>query len=252
MNSHCTLSFCVATPKLRIHGSGLNERSTTPDSSRASASHLGASRCAGTRVVRAGCRRLDRQTVVFQVGPDDGLGLALEWSEPSDEGFRAFKRGPRYAAGYRRGPQAWDLDHDETPEEIKRLAERACVALSQSLEDTRIREPEDALTSLPSTQTVQFAKDAVTHWLANRLKVGEEMTQGWRLQEVYPHGLAELAIAFEHDQHSFTPRLKLRLRDDDSQPPFELGGWTSPTHSPTASWTMVVVLSTRLWLPSLA
>ena len=79
-------------------------------------------------VVR-GIRRLDHRTVMLDVGPEEGPGIALEWIEPAGEDVQSFLDGDVYAVAYRRAPDAWDLDADDTPEDVKRWAAAACKAL---------------------------------------------------------------------------------------------------------------------------
>ncbi|MCB9729774.1 MAG: radical SAM protein [Deltaproteobacteria bacterium] len=159
-----------------------------------------------------GIRRLDARAVVLDVGPPSGQGVALEWCEPAGEPVQAFLEGDAYAVGYRRAPGNWDLDDAETPSEIKRAAAAMCHALAHASRALRLRTEE-----APSEAGEEVALQAEPFgvWLARRLAVGDAVWEGWRLAEIYPHGIAELAVAFEHPEDTLAPRLKVRLRDDE-------------------------------------
>jgi hypothetical protein len=156
-------------------------------------------------------RRVDGRTVVLELGPDDGKGIALEWTEHEDQAVPAFIRGEIYAVGYRNAPSAWDVDDADTPEAVKQTAARACQALSDAPAIVRLCEPE--VTTEPERR-VRFDAVEVGQWLFERMGLGDELKNGWRLTEVYPHGRHEIAVAFAKERQRYEPRLKLRLRDD--------------------------------------
>ncbi len=197
-----------------------------------------------SEAVPVGCRvravrRSDHRSVVLDVdvvgaeGPNtagpgaDGravvggaLGepfVAIEWTEiGGDTDVRAFVTGPVFAVGYRRAPGAWDLDDAATPEAVKRAAVAACEALSRAPRLVTLRSTEPVAAS--SDTTVVFDAAGVQGWLAARLKVGAELVDGWRLTEVYPWRVDELALTFERPGAHWQPRLKLRRRGADAQP----------------------------------
>ena len=76
-------------------------------------------------------RRVTKRTVVLEVGPSEGKGIALEWTEHEGQDVPAFVRGDTYAVGYRNAPSAWDVDDLETPEAVKRAAEPAKRSLKR-------------------------------------------------------------------------------------------------------------------------
>jgi hypothetical protein len=158
-----------------------------------------------------GIRRLDARAVVLDVGPPDGQGVALEWCEPAGEPVQAFLRGDAYAVGYRRAPGNWDLDDAETPADIKRAAASMCHALAHAARALALRT--DAAPEAP-VRELDFSAQPFAEWLAPALAVGDPVWGGWTLAEIYPHGLAELAVAFAMDGDPLAPRLKVRLRDD--------------------------------------
>ncbi len=78
-------------------------------------------------------RRRDPRCVDVVLRPEepDAPGLCVEWVQPEPGGSApAFRRGPRYAASYRRGPGLYDVDLPETPEAARRRAHLACEALA--------------------------------------------------------------------------------------------------------------------------
>lgn len=160
-----------------------------------------------------GIKRSGDRTVVLDVGPEGGTGIALEWTEPGGEEVKAFLTGDVYAVGYRTAPGAFDLDASETPSDVKRLAAQACQALARS--DRRVTLcAVDAGPEPASLRTIEFTAAAVEGWLRPALSVGQELAMDYRLAEVHPHGADELALAFQRPGDSHEPRLRLRPRDD--------------------------------------
>jgi hypothetical protein len=166
-------------------------------------------------------RRVDGRTVVLELGPDDGKGIALEWTEHQDQAVPAFVRGEVYSVGYRNAPSAWDVDDVDTPEAVKRAAARACQTLSEAPALVRLCEPE---VTAEHQRHVRFDAEAVGAWLFERMTLGHELKDGWKLTEVYPHGRHEVAVAFAKEGARFQPRLKLRIRDDAEPAAFRSRG----------------------------
>jgi len=163
-------------------------------------------------------RRVNGRTVVLEFGPDEGKVVALEWTEHEDEDVPAFLRGEVYAVGYRNAPSAWNIDAEDTPEDVKRAAAQACQALSEAPAVVRLCDggaDEDT-----GIRRIPFDAASVESWLQERMSVGEELLNGWCLAEVYPHGRHEVAVAFDKEGATLHPRLKLRLRRDEEAAAF--------------------------------
>ena len=163
-------------------------------------------------------RRVGGRTVVLEVGPEEGKGIALEWTEHEDEEVPAFLRGDVYAVGYRNAPSAWNVDDDDTPEEVKRAAARACQTLSEAPPVVRLCEASEATAA--DERQVRFEAPEVGAWLFERIPLGHDLKDGWCLSEVYPHGRHEVSVAFTKEREPLQPRLKLRLRNDDEPAAF--------------------------------
>lgn len=171
-------------------------------------------------------RRGDHRTVILEVGGldvggEDAPCVAIEWTEIGDDtDVRAFVRGPIFAVGYRRAPGAWDLDDADTPEDIKRAAVAACQALSAAPRVVTLREDGAPTSDSTTGPAVVFDAAGVEAWLSTRLAVGGELVDGWRLTEVYPWRVDELALTFERAGAHWQPRLKLRRRAADQPAAF--------------------------------
>lgn len=158
-------------------------------------------------------RRLGERSVAIKVGPAEGNGLELEWTEIGEEAVEAFALGDVYAASYRKSPGSWDISDLATPQEVRALAELICRQLSEapsvvSLSDAPQGDPADA-------RTVTFDASGVEDWLNDSLPVGRELSNGWSLSEIYPAGGEGLAFSFTREGEDFMPRVKVRPRDDD-------------------------------------
>ncbi len=97
----------------------------------------------GWRVEAVRRRTQDTVEVVLRPdgsGADTAAGIALEWAQPDDlAATRAFRKGRRYTASYRRGPTLWDIDAPATPEAIRELAYAAAEALATLAEGPELR-----------------------------------------------------------------------------------------------------------------
>jgi hypothetical protein len=160
-----------------------------------------------------GIRRLGERSVALKVGPVDGNGLELEWTELSDDPIQAFALGDFYAASYRTSPGSWDLSDLETPQDVRALAEQICTRLSQSPSVVSLSDGGGEASM--KTRTVAFDAAGVEAWLSDSLPVGSELSEGWSLSEIYPAGGEGLAFSFTREGEDFMPRVKVRPRDDD-------------------------------------
>lgn len=168
-------------------------------------------------------RRLDHRSVVLDLGPEDGRGISLEWIEPLGESVNAFLQGDAYAVGYRTGPNAWDLDADETPADVKRIAASACEVLSSapggiSLQDGSEEDTEAAL------RTVTLDPSALTDLLAPRLSVGQALLDDWQLMEFFPSGGNAVALEFRRADDGSSVRLKVRVTQPDAPAAYRASG----------------------------
>ncbi|MEC9071090.1 MAG: hypothetical protein VX938_01870, partial [Myxococcota bacterium] len=167
-------------------------------------------------------RRLDHRSVVLDVGPDQGPGISLEWIEPGDEPVNAFLHGDAYAVGYRTGPNAWDLDDDATPEEVKRLAASACEVLSSAPGELSLHEI--GTESVPGDRTVALNPETLTELLAPRLAVGDTLLEDWRLLELFPSGGNAVALEFRRGDKGPSTRLKIRVTKPDDPAAYRAAG----------------------------
>ena len=142
----------------------------------------------GWRVEQVRRRSVDTVEVVLRSDDPEAPGVALEWSQPDDPpSARAFAKGPRYTASYRRGPALWDIDAAETSPEIRELAyaaARTLAGLGSGPElrpgglDAAEREP-------PPTDDIEALAAAVREAVTRDLGTEElQNPEGWELTEV--------------------------------------------------------------------
>ena len=112
---------------------------------------------------------------------DEGLGIGLEWSEGEQ---KAYAKGPRYNASYRRGPGLVDLGEPEAPEHLRTLALAACDALAALTEG-----PSLAMATAPSPAPDRDPIDALLGALPEAIRAALGSAdlpnpEGWELREV--------------------------------------------------------------------
>ena len=157
-------------------------------------------------------RREGRASVLLDVGPEQGPGVLLEWHERGDDPIPAFLEGPRYAVGYRQGPNAWALDDADTPAELKSAVARACELLA--LPPRPVPLEEDPL-SARHAREVAFTPERFRTWLDDFLPAGAELARGWRVHTVAPFGPGQMAVSFAHPEEGFRVQLDVRPRRSD-------------------------------------
>lgn len=159
-------------------------------------------------------RRVDPGRVAILLGLEEGLGVRVDWIERPEADTDVYLRGRLYGAAYVGGRGVWDVDAADTPQAVKDRAFNACRALSQSLEGCGVAAARSAEEDAAKT-VIQLEAQAVLQWLSLRLSVGGELADGWCLEQIYPRGSEELVVAFTRPDRDASPRLRLRLRDDD-------------------------------------
>ncbi|MEZ4267577.1 MAG: hypothetical protein R3F39_14460 [Myxococcota bacterium] len=156
--------------------------------------------------------RIGPESVLLELGARGLPRILLEWHAYSGDPPPSVLRGPDYAAGYRERPDAWSLDDADTPSEVKRAAAAMLHLLARPPVPVALHAepppPADELELRP------FGCEELMRWLAPTLAPGHELIDGWRLDDAYPFGPEEVAVAFAHPTSDEEPRIKVRLRAD--------------------------------------
>ena len=142
----------------------------------------------------------------------DGATLLLEWHDLEGGPARAMCEGEFHAAGYRRGRDAasWEDVSEERREQIA----RACEALANRRPRVDLQAAASEPPSEPPPADVPFRPDAIEAWLAPQLARGDELTAGWRLDDIFGFGPEEIALLFAGPGDEPAARFKLRMRDE--------------------------------------
>lgn len=157
--------------------------------------------------------RIGPESVLLELGARGLPRILLEWHAHSGNPPPAVLRGSDYAAGYRDRPDAWSLDDADTPSEVKRVAAQMLHLLARPPVAVELH---DAPLPLDDELEVRpFGCEELMRWLEPALATGDELIDGWRLDDAYAFGPEEVAVAFAHPTSDEAPRIKIRLRADE-------------------------------------